>query len=207
MLKDVRSLLSAIAAVAALLCCVTMSGQQKANIAGTEARPARMNPHVRLVGLGGSVGTADKTVVIANGVLVPTGSSSGGSAISRQQLSLTCSRTSNEGNPLGDCIETGVNLFVTATALQINAVYRATYKIDEWTNGHMLATLEKKPGGAGLAGAFCQRTVSNAEFPSARDLSVTVMDYPTHAKGCESILYTETDSYNLVSGHFLIETQ
>jgi hypothetical protein len=109
-----------------------------------------------------------------------------------EQVSINCSRYRDQA---GECIELSVQLGVLPNIVGLQDPESTTYEVDSWDEAGLVAAY----GGDELSP--CRRHVLTMDFASG---AVSVSDIPTHRKGCEA--FVRTDSYRLVRGSYYVDT-
>jgi hypothetical protein len=128
----------------------------------------------------------------ADGIWESESKDSGKALVFPQQVKISCH---NYGNNNRKCVEIIVTLAATKTMVILQEIDTEEYDIDRWDEHGLIASY------GGDDSSKCQRHVLTMDFESG---AVSVSDIPTHKKGCEAFI--DTDSYRLVRGNYYVDT-
>jgi hypothetical protein len=95
------------------------------------------------------------------------------------------------------CTEINVTLAPAPGMVSVQDIDDSEYDVTSWDAHGLLASYGGEEGSA----SQCQHHVLTMDFDSG---AVSVSDIPTHRKGCEGFI--ETDSYRLVRGNYYVDT-
>ena len=164
-----------------------VSAQQK-----TSSQPSPFqNQRLKTLKLQDRQITGDNDLRLVTGYWVPESNDPSKALVLPQQVKVTCTRSAKT------CKELSITLAPTPQLVSIQDVDEQDYDVDSWDAHGLVASFG---GGEGL-NSRCQRHVLTMDFDSG---AVSVTDIPTHKKGCESFL--ETNSYRLIRGNYYVDT-
>jgi len=102
----------------------------------------------------------------------------------------------NYGTGHRKCLEIDVTLVPMPALVSVQGINTQEYQVDTWDADGLVASY-----GGGEISSRCQRHVLTMDFQSGH---VTAVDIPTHKKGCEP--FVDSNSYHLVRGNYYVDT-
>lgn len=175
---------SAVLLVLALTLCV--SSQEKT----TSVTSLFHNDRLKALRLKDSPITGDTNMRLVTGFWESDSDDPSKTLLFPQQVKITCTHFDKS------CKELSVSLAPVVGMVSIQEINEEEYAVDSWDGHGLVASY----GGAEVYSP-CQRHVLTMDFDSG---AVSVVDIPTHKKGCEAL--KETDSYRLIQGNYYVDT-
>src|SRR5579864_5012143 len=133
--------------------------------------------------------TGDSRIRLVDGMWVSESKDPAKALVFPMQVKIICTQSEKT------CKELSVELGPTAEQVSITEIDETDYEVNSWDVHGLVASY------GGGEDSKCQRHVLTMDFDSG---AVSVSDIPTHRKGCEAFI--ETDSYKLMRGNYYIDT-
>jgi hypothetical protein len=162
-----------------------------------ETAPQFDNPRLKRNEVAYSPIDGDDNYRTVDGMWVAESSDPSKSLIFREQVRITCTRTS----PIPTCHFITVPLGVTRDLISVMDFEEADWPVSTWDKSGLLATNPADDTGIGTLDERCHSHVLSMTFSSG---AVSTSDIPTHGVGCEA--FKETNSYRLVRGNYYVST-